>query len=85
MGSLIWSVVMRWARMASMEASVAAMVSMAPGARMETASAAVKGLKAVAPVLIWSKLENKMLVLQQPSYENSSKIWLGFYVVDGHR
>ena len=31
----------------------------------------------MAPVLIWSKLENKLLVLQQPSYENSSKMWLG--------
>ena len=57
---------------------VASMVaSMAPGARMEIVSAAMKDLKAVAPVLIWSKLENKLLVLQQPSYENSSKIWLG--------
>ena len=80
MGSLIWSVVMMWARMASMAsmgASLILMVSMAPGARMEITSAALKDLKAVAPVLIWSKLENKLLVLQQPSYENSSKIWLG--------
>ena len=76
-GSLIWSDVMMWARMASMAsmgASMASMVSMAPGARMEIASAAMKDLKAVAPVLIWSKLENKLLVLQQPSYDNSSKI-----------
>ena len=73
MGSLIWSVVTMWARMASM----ASMVSMAPGARMEIASAALKDVKAVAPVLRWYKLGNKLLVLQQSSYENSSKIWLG--------
>ena len=53
------------------------MVSMAPGARMEIASAAMMDLKAMAPVLIWSKLESKLLVLQRPSYEHSSKIWLG--------
>ena len=37
----------------------------------------MKDLKAVAPVLIWSKLENMLLVLQQPFYDNSSEIWLG--------
>ena len=45
MGSLIWSVEMMWARMASMAsmvASMASMVSMAPGARMEIASADMK-------------------------------------------
>ena len=77
MGSLIWSVVMMWARMASMASMGASIFSMAPGARMEIASAAMKDLKAVAPVLTWSKLEKKLLVLQQPSYENSSKIWQG--------
>ena len=60
-----------------MWASVASKVSMAPGARMEIASSAVKDLKAMAPVLIWSNYEKKLLVLQQPSYENSWKKWLG--------
>ena len=80
MGSLIGSVVMIWVRMASMAAMVASMASMvlmAPRATMEIASAALKASKAEAPVLRWSKLRNKLLVHQQPSYENSPKIWMG--------
>ena len=62
--------------MASMVASMASMVLMAPRATMETASAAMKASKAGAPVLRWSKLGNKPPLHHQPFYENSSNIWL---------
>ena len=62
MGSQIWSMVVTWARMASMAsmvASMASMVLMDPRATMEAASAALKASKAGLPVLRWSKLGNE--------------------------
>ena len=65
-GSQIWSMVVTWARMASMAsmvASMASMVLMSPSATMEDSISGSEGFRRLwTPVLRWSKLGNKLLV-----------------------
>ena len=62
MGSQFWAMVVTLARMASMVASMASMVLMAPRATMVLAPAALKAPMAGVSALTWSKLRNKVLV-----------------------